>query len=106
MTTQSSNQGLPYPDHNELVNDVPDYIKNLALALDKRIVGSYASTSALGAAGAFAEGSVVWLQDTNTLQVYDGTKWVSIYPSSPRIYDGSTAPASNLGAVGDFYIQW
>ena len=106
MATHQTGQGLPYPDHQELVNDVPDYIKFLAQALDKKIVGVYANPAALVAAGSFSQGSVVWIQSTKTLQVHDGTQWVSIYPSTPRIHSGSAAPSSSLGSVGDLYIQY
>ena len=106
MATQYTGQGLPYQDHNALVNDVPDYIKDLAQALDKRIVGVYADPAAVSAAGSFPEGSLIWVQSTDTLQVWTGSEWKAVFPSSPRIFSGTTVPASNLGSVGDLYIRY
>lgn len=106
MALVNSGQGLPYPDKNETVNDVHNDIKTLVEVLDKRIVGIYANQTAVSNAGPWVEGNVVWVQDSNTLQVYNGSSWVSIYPSTPRIYSGTSAPSSALGNVGDFYVQY
>lgn len=106
MGIANSGQNLPYPDADEQIRNVNDHVRALVLALDKRIVGIYANQSAVSSAGPWVEGNVVWVQDSNTLQVYNGSTWVSIYPTTPRIYSGTTAPSSALGSVGDFYIQY
>lgn len=96
---------LPYPDNNEMVKDVPDFIRDLAQAVDKKILGVYANQAALSAAGPFAAGRLAWITADSVLQIYTGSTWVRIYPSSPRIFSGSTTPSSSLGSPGDIYIQ-
>ena len=44
--------------------------------------GSAARSSAIGTAN-FEEGMVSYLQDTNLVEVYNGTNWASIAPSGP-----------------------
>ena len=46
MAIHQTPQGLPYPDDNERVQDVPEFIQDLAEALDKRIVTVYANQAA------------------------------------------------------------
>jgi hypothetical protein len=65
---------LPYPEQTDSVDVVRD-IKALGLAVDPQLVGTYAS--AADRASSFPspqEGAVWWLEDTNTLQVWDGGK--------------------------------
>lgn len=105
MAIHQTPQGLPYPDDNERVQDVPEFIQDLAEALDKRIVTVYANQAVLAGAGPFAAGHLAWITADQVLQVYNGSTWLRVYPSSPRIFTGSTVPSSALGSVGDVYIQ-
>lgn len=99
-------QDLPYPDANSKINSTDEYIRNLAFALEGRLVMVFASaterTSDLVTA---AEGQLSWLQDVNTLSVYNGSAWKQIYPPSPNILNGSGAPSSGLGNAGDVYVE-
>jgi hypothetical protein len=60
--------------------------RNIADAIAQRSIMRFASASARAAAltGATApvEGMVTWLQDVNLLYVYDGSSWVSLFPTS------------------------
>lgn len=106
MAILNSGQGLPYPNPDERISALPSAVASLVTALDKKIVGTYANPTAVANAGTFHAGAVVWVQSSQTLQVWTGSSWVSIYPSTPRVYSGTTAPASNLGSVGDLYIRY
>lgn len=106
MALINSPQGLPYPDKNELLNDIHNDIKSLVLVLDKKIVATFANNTELNAQAPHPEGRLVFMRNTDTLQVYDGAAWKSVMPASPRIYSGTSAPAASLGAVGDLYIQY
>lgn len=106
MALVNSPQGLPYPDKDELLNDIHNDIKTLALVLDKKVVGVFANNTELNAQAPHPAGRLVWMRNSNTLQIYDGAAWKSVMPATPRIYSGTAAPAANLGAVGDLYIQF
>lgn len=108
MTMASTpKQALPYPLADEKIADINDHIRNLALALDGKVVQVYATQSALATAvPSPSEGMLVYITADNVLQLRVDANWVSIYPSSPAIYSGTTAPASTLGVTGDIYIQY
>lgn len=102
-------QKLPYPDENSLINSVDEYIRNLAKALETKLVMVFVSASDRDTtlpAGSRTEGMMAWLQDTNKLHLFDGTDWKQIYPPSPNITTGTTLPSISTGAVGDIYIQY
>lgn len=104
-------QGLPYPDQNEKINSVDEYIRNLALALEKKLVMVFSSAADRDTKlPSPAEGQFVYLTDVNKMyvRVVSGTTatWNQIYPATPGIYSGTTAPAATLGSVGDIYIQY
>ena len=67
------------------LTDAPDaatLAKNIADGIAQRSVMRFASASTRAAtltgSSAPVEGMVSWLQDTNTLQVYDGTAWYTV----------------------------
>jgi len=99
-------QNLPYPDADSTIKDINDYIRNLALALEGKLVMVFPNDAARTTAVASpTEGMLSWLQDTNMLYVHDGTGWKQMYPSAPAILSGTVAPTGSTGAVGDIYIQ-
>jgi hypothetical protein len=99
-------QGLPYPDQNEKLNTVDEYIRNLAFALEKKLFMVFESAADRDAKiGTPAEGMVAYLKDVNAAHVRTDTAWKQIYPASPTIYTGTATPAASLGAVGDIYVQ-
>lgn len=106
-TTPSTNQGLPLPQDSEMLKDVPDFVKALALAVEPKLVMSFASqTDLVNRVGSPVEGMVAWLRDANILQVYNGSTWVKVYPASPTILYGDNPPTSGQGSVGDIYVEY
>lgn len=99
-------QGFRYPDDNELLQDVPQFIQNLALDVEKRVVGVYDDLAdrALRVPSP-TDGTMTWLKDTNKLEIFDGGSYRQIYPVTPNITSGTAAP-SGTGAIGDIYVQY
>lgn len=105
-TLKTPNQQLPYPDSNEYLKYVPNYISALALAVEKGLVMKFTDQTDLGTRlPAPTSGMLAWVQADKILQIYDGDSWVSLYPATPAIYSGTGAPSSTLGVTGDIYIQ-
>jgi hypothetical protein len=101
------NMGLPYPDDNELLQDVPDFVRVLALALDKGKIPSFA-TAAARTTGipAPSAGSICWMTDVPVrLVVYDGSTWQRVYPTVPIVTSGSATPTGTAEA-GAIYVQY
>jgi hypothetical protein len=89
--------------------DIPGDLATLAKAIEKRVVGVYATAAdrntKTGAAGV-QEGMIAYLQDSNTITYYDGAAW-QIYPTPPpQILNGTTAPLNTLGNDNDVYYQY
>jgi len=84
---------------------IPDAIKLLANGVIPRGVMRFASATARGAAlagdTAPVEGMVSYLQDTNSLELYDGANWVTPQPALTSTTSGLTA-ASGF-SVNSFY---
>jgi hypothetical protein len=107
MTTRTtSNQGAPFPDVNEPLNNMNDWIYALATFMEVRGVQRFTNAADLSTKRtAPTAGELAWINDTNILQVYDGTTWKRVYPPAPMIYSGTATPSTSLGAVGDLYIK-
>ena len=101
--------GLPYPDDNELLQDVPDFVRVLALALDKGKLPTFTTSAARDAAiPAPTSGSVAWIQDANPmarLTVYDGAAWKRVYPAVTQVTSGTATPTGTAEA-GSIYVQY
>jgi len=101
--------GLPYPDDNELLQDVPDFVRVLALALDKGKLPTFTTSAARDAAiPAPTSGSLAWCQDNNPmprLTVYNGSAWARVYPPVTVVTSGSAAPTGTAEA-GSIYVQY
>jgi hypothetical protein len=89
--------------------DVVDDITQLAKAIEKRVVGVYATAAARNTAvsGLVEEGMFAFLKDTNALTYYDGAAWVSFAPGSFKIASGPTVPtnADPTYANGDVFFK-
>lgn len=88
--------------------DIQDDIGSLARAIEKRVMGIYASASARDSATAAAgleEGMFAYTRDNNTVYYYDGAAWVSWPPPQPKIYSGPSVPDNSFGANGDVFFQ-
>ena len=104
--TPSAVQGFSMPDSQTTIAGIRSAINLLVGQIEKQVVMSFDTMSVLSSkVPAPTEGMVAWIKDVNTLLVYDSNSWVRIYPPNPRIYTGTTAPSSALGADGDFYFR-
>ena len=90
------------------LTDSPDagkLAKDIANALAQRTVMRFSSASARGAtlsgANAPVDGMATWLQDTNSLEVYDGGAWVTPQPSLTSTTSGLSAGSGF--SVNNFY---
>lgn len=105
--SSTPNQGAPYPLASEKLADGNDHVRLLAQWADGRVVMRFADQAELATkVPAPVSGQVAWIIADKVLQVHDGTSWKRIYPYAPMTYSGATVPASSLGAVGDFYVQY
>jgi hypothetical protein len=107
-TLSTPNAALPYPDDNEFLKDVPDFIRVLALALDKYRVPNFTSDSNRNTKiTAPVAGQLAWVTDAAPvarLQVYNGSAWVRVYPPTTQVTSGSAVPTGTAEA-GSIYIQ-
>jgi len=87
----TTNQGLPYPSLGDAANG-PTAIQNLALAVEKQVIQSFASaadrTTRLPAP---IEGMVTYRRDVDLLEMYDGTLW-------RRVSTGKVVAKMEMGA--------
>lgn len=88
--------------------DVVDDITQLAKAIEKRVMGVYATTAARDSATAAAgvqEGMFAFTQDTDSVWYYSGSAWVKFPPTQPAITSGTSVPANSSGANGDVFFK-
>lgn len=88
--------------------DVVDDMTQLALGIEKRVMGVYATTADRNTkttAAGVQEGMFAYCQDTNTVTYYDGAAWQPFPPPQPQILNGTSAPANTLGNDGDVFYQ-
>ena len=88
-------QGFPVPVGAD-DPDVPDDMNKLAKAIEKRVVGIYATAAARDTAvsGLVEEGMFAFLKDTNALTYYDGAAWQPFQPGSFKIGSGTSVPTN------------
>lgn len=102
-------QGFPYPGGDQLPADTYQFIRRLAEAVEKRVVGVYASTSDRDTklSGKLEEGLVAFTKDTDRLYFYTGSQWIQFYPVVvPAILSGTTTPSNGTGSNGDIYLKY
>lgn len=107
-TELTANQELPYPDETQHPADVPLFLQRLAEAVEKKLVLVYDSAADRSSRnGAPAEGQLSWLSDVNRLELFTGTGWTQLYPSTaPTIHSGTSDPTTGLGSNGDLYFKY
>lgn len=114
-TTDNYGQGIGLWSMTDAPS-IPDAIQLLAAGVIPRGVLRFASASARGAtlvgASAPVEGMVTWLQDTNVLELYDGSSWKGIFygPTTWNTYAvtwsaTTTNPAIGNGALSGSYMK-
>jgi hypothetical protein len=106
MATTTPQQGLPVPEATDDPNVAED-ITNLALAIEKRLVGVYTSAADRDAkVTAPQEGQVAITKDNDRMFFYSGSAWVQMFPAVvPSITSGTTAPSNATGSNGDVYFR-
>lgn len=106
VMANTANQAMPYPLSSEKVADVNDHIRKLALAVEKQVVMKFATMTDMNTKIPVpVDGMMAYINDTDLLYLRIKGAWARVYPASPTIYSGTTAPASSLGQTGDIYIQ-
>jgi hypothetical protein len=93
------------PDANEDPNLAYDLL-NIAKAIEKRLMGVYATTGARDTATASAgvqEGMFAFVTADDSVWYYSGSAWVKFPPVQPVITSGTAAPSG--GANGDIYFK-
>jgi hypothetical protein len=86
--------------------DVVDDMTQLALQIEKRVMGVYATAAARNSATTAAgvvEGMFAYLMDSNTVTYYDGAAWQPFPPAQPAITSGTAGPSG--GSDGDIYFK-
>lgn len=102
----TTNQGAPFPQVNEPINNVNDWVEQLALFMEVRGVQRFADMATLSTKRPSpAGGEMAYITADKSVYVYDTISWKRVFPPSPMVYSGTTTPAAGLGAVGDLYIQ-
>ena len=102
----TTNQAYPFPDVNEPINNMNDWIYALAQYAELRGVQRFATSAELSTKRPTpTAGETAFLVDQKIIQVYDGTAWKRVYPPSPMVYSGTAAPPSSTGVVGDLYVK-
>ena len=95
------------PDGNEDPNLAYDLLQ-IASAIEKRVMGVYATTAARDTATAAAgvqEGMFAFTKDTDQVWYYTGSAWAKWPPAQPAITSGATVPANSSGADGDVFFK-
>jgi len=88
--------------------DVTGDTATLAKAIEKRVVGVYASTAdrdTKTAAAGVQEGMFAFTKDTNKLWYHDGAAWQEFRIGSFAITSGGTVPANSSGNNGDVFFK-
>lgn len=105
MPTTTTMQALPLPIPADDPN-IPDDMSSLALAIEKKLVGVYASTTDRGTkVTSPVEGQVAYLQDTNTFTFWTGSAWAAVVPAQVSITAGSSVPSGGTGNDGDVFLK-
>jgi hypothetical protein len=100
-------QAFPVPVNGD-DPDLPDDLNKLAKAIEKRVMGVYATTAARDSATTAAgleEGMFAFTRDTNTTWYFDGTAWQSFPPRQAQVTVGTTVPSNASGLNGDVFFQ-
>jgi hypothetical protein len=105
MATTTPIQGFPVPEQAD-TPDVPRDITNLATAVEKRVMGVYATITDRDTRNATPQdGMFAYVQDQNQVYVFQDGVWVEYPQPMPTIYTGTTVPNNADGVDGDIYFQ-
>lgn len=106
MPTTSANQGIRVLLSTD-DPDVVDDINTIRASLELRVVGTYSTTADRSTrVPSPTQGMISVLRDTNTVQLFNGSTWVTIYPPPvPAITSGTSVPANSSGTNGDLFLK-
>lgn len=105
MATTTPAQGFPVPTSGDHP-DIPGDLLKLANAIEKRVMGVYATTSARDAAiPTPATGQFAYITGTNVVQVYQNGSWVTFPPPQVSITSGTSVPTNATGNNGDVFFK-
>lgn len=105
MATTTPAQSLPVMTDND-DPDIPEDIMALALAIEKKLVGTYNNVADRTARlTAPLNGQVAYLKDEKKFYFYNGSAWLPMFADVPNFSSGSTVPANSTGANGDVFFQ-
>lgn len=106
MPTTTPIQALPVPVDADDPN-IPGDILSLALAIEKKLVQSFASIAARSSANPTpAEGQFSYIATDDTFWYYNGTTWTRLYlytTPRPTVTVSSAAPSG--GVSGDIHFR-
>jgi hypothetical protein len=98
-------QGFPVPVAATDDPDVTDDMSKLAKAIEKRVVGVYATAAdrdTKTAAAGVEEGMFAFTKDDDRMWYRSATAWVA-WP--PTITSGTAVPANSAGVNGDVFFK-
>lgn len=102
----TANQAWPFPDVNEPINNMNDWIYLLDIFAEVRSVQRFTNAADLATRRPTpTAGEVAWNTADKTISVYDGAAWQRVYPPKPLVLSGTAAPTSAQGSVGDLYVK-
>ena len=88
--------------------DIPGDMYNLAIDVEKRVMGIYTTTADRDAKiTSPTEGQFAYVKGNDTLYCYTGAPlaWAVFPPAQPAITSGPTVPPNSSGANGDVFFK-
>lgn len=106
MTANTPANSFPYPQSSD-DPDVPSDMQALAVAIDKRVMGVYNTSSDRDTktASILQEGLFAYLKDSNSVTYYDGAAWQPYPAAYPAITSGTSVPSNATGSDGDIFFK-
>lgn len=105
MPSTTPMQGFRVPINSD-DPDVVDDMTQLARAIERRVVGVYASAADRDAkVTAPEEGQVAYLKDSNSFTFHTGTAWTAMFQQPPAFNVGTVVPDNSMGSNGDVFFK-
>lgn len=105
MPQYTPQQALPVPAESDKP-DVPVDLLNLANAIEKRLVGYFATTNARDTAiPGPTDGQFCYIGGTNTFYVYQDGAWTVFPAAQIAITSGTSVPSNSSGNNGDVFFK-
>lgn len=105
MPTTTPGQSFPVPVNGDDPN-IPEDLSNLAVAIEKRVMGVYNSIADRDARVTVPqEGQCAFLKDTNSFTYYNGSAWAAMFQQPPTFTVGTVVPGNGTGVNGDVFFK-